>query len=179
MTNMTNMTILGQAMPGGSMPGGSEWIIIVLIIAIIWYYRKHSKSTKDKSPTNSPNKSNVNLLKNIIQIAVVIQIVLIGITVYKLFDAEAFKTYPETPYGEEYANDNRTFIGDNPSIKGYGDSKYDHFSLEAVNINGLKNLREERRSEAIKPIITSIIIETCLLWLVVFLIKRTKHETNK
>ena len=156
-------------------------IMIILGILLIIWLEQDRKTAEDKSSTNNKkNKSNVNLLKNIINIAIAIQIVIIGVTTYKLVDAEAFRTYPDTPYGSEYANDNGFFIGNNPSLKDYGNSKYDHFSLSAINNGGgLKTLREEHRSEEIKSIVTSFVIATCLLWLIVFLIKRTKDETNK
>jgi len=84
-----------QSQNNSLLGAGSEWIVIIAIIAIIWIYQ-HSKATKDKNSTNSPNKSNVNLLKNIIKIAIAIQVVIIGVTIYKLVDAEAFRTYSDT-----------------------------------------------------------------------------------
>lgn len=75
--------------------------------------------------------------KNIIKIAIVIQLVIIGITIYKLVDAEAFVTYSNS-----------------------GSPLYNH--------------RTEGRKAEIKSITTTLLIETCILGLVVFLIKKTK-----
>ena len=84
----------------------------------------------------------MNLRKNIIQIAIVIQVVIIGITIFKLIEAEAFTTYPN-----------------------YGSPLY--------------NLRTKSRSQEIKSIMTSFLIQTCVLGVIVYLIKNSKNETDK
>jgi len=84
----------------------------------------------------------MNLRKNIIQIAVVIQLVIIGITIFRLNDAEAFKTYPNQ-----------------------GSTLY--------------NRRTELRGQETKSIMTSFLIQTCVLGVIVYLIKSSKNENDK
>ena len=89
----------------------------------------------------------------VIQVAIAIEVIFVGVATFKII--------------ETYRNE----------------SKYDKVSgapnWRMYQGRSLEDVRAERRNAEIKSTMTTLLIETCVLGLVVFLIERTRNETEK